>query len=96
METTFYILLSMKTNAGYENYGRFYIGNDKKAAYSLFANLKGTPDANEKAVLNCDFMETRDGLPINLQVLACTLEQIAENCKIITRERFRQLNLEDV
>ncbi len=95
METTFYILLSMRTPRGPESFARFFIGNNRDAAYAIFRNLKGIPDVDEKNILYLDFMETRDGLPMNLELIACTLEQLAENCKYITKEIFKMTNLEE-
>jgi hypothetical protein len=39
-------------------------------------------------------METRDDLPVNLKLITCTLEELAENCKLITKEIFKINNLE--
>jgi hypothetical protein len=95
METTFYIVLNIKTPAGFERYGSFSIGQDKDFAYALFKELKGIKDPDEKCALHMDFMETRNGLPLNLQVIGVTLQQLAENCKIVAKETFRRLNLEE-
>ena len=38
-------------------------------------------------------METNRGLPLNVQVISCTLEELAENCKTTTKEIFKLLNL---
>jgi hypothetical protein len=37
--------------------------------------------------------ETVNGLPVNLHMLACTLEELAYNTKIIVKETFKLLNL---
>lgn len=84
----------MKTPAGPESFARFFIGNNRATAYALFQSLKGTTDVDERNVLYLDFMETRDGLPLNLKLITCTLEQLAENCKLITKEVFKMNNLE--
>ena len=94
METTFYILLSIKTASGPESFAQFFIGNKRSAAQAIFRKLKGTPEIDERNVLYLDFMETKDGLPINLELISCTLEQLAENCKLITKEIFKLNNLE--
>jgi len=93
METKFYILLSMKTATGPESFGQFFIGNNRTAAYDIFQKLKGTSDVDERNALYMDFMETRDGLPVNLKLIACSLEELAENCKLITKEVFKINNL---
>lgn len=94
METKYYIRLSMKMAAGPESFAQFFIGNNQSTAYALFRKLKGTTDVDEKNVLYLDFMETRDGLPLNLKLITCTLQQLAENCKLITKEVFKMNNLE--
>jgi len=43
-----------------------------------------------------DFMETKDGLPLYLNLITCTLEQLAENYKLIAREFFKMNNLEKI
>ena len=96
MKTTFYIVLNMKTTDGYESYGRFFIGNDRDFAHRLFAMLQGSEQVNEKDVLHLDLMETTNDLPLNVRVLNCTLDELTLNCRIITKEMFKLLNLEEV
>jgi len=93
METAFYILLYMKTPKGFESFARFYIGNQAEIALHLFGKLKGTTDKMDDRILQMDLMETRNNLPVNLKVLGCTLEEMAENCKIITKEAFKIFTL---
>ena len=89
MTTTFYIDFSFKTGKGPEGFARFFIGNDREAAYALFQELWGTEDVDEKNILYIDFMELVSGLPVNIKMKSCTLNQLAENCRIITKELFR-------
>ncbi|HWJ29636.1 MAG TPA: hypothetical protein VNS32_24065 [Flavisolibacter sp.] len=93
METQFYILITLKTPQGLDNFGKFFIGNNRDRAYTLFDNLKGTDNASEKDLLFFDFMETASGLPLNLKMKSCTLNQLAENCKLITKELFKVNNM---
>lgn len=88
METTFYILLHIRTADGFENYGRFNIGNDREAAYTLFKQLKGRDDVNDKDILYLELMETADALPLNIKIKSCTLNELTQNCRIITKEIF--------
>ena len=94
MTTQFYIVLNVKTIKGPESFGRFFIGNNRERAYEVFMQMKGTA-ADEKNVLYLDFMETVDGLPLNLKMITCTLSQLGENCENITKEVFKLFNLED-
>jgi hypothetical protein len=93
METTFYINLNIKTANGFQPYARYFIGDDREAAAQIFHQLKGTNEVTEDHLLQIDFIESANNLPVNLQVIGCNLEQLAENSKIITREIFKLLNL---
>jgi hypothetical protein len=72
------------------------IGNNRNRAYDIFEALQGTTEVNEQHVLFIDFMETVDGLPMNLKMIGCTLSQLAESCKFITKELFKLHNLEEI
>jgi hypothetical protein len=94
MESIFYIALYIKNPEGYACYGKFHIGNDKNFAYSLFSKLKGDERVNSDNILYMDLVETRKNLPINIKMLGCTLQETADNCKIVTKEIFKRINLE--
>ena len=92
-ENTFYVLLSIKTADGFESFGKFNLGNKRKPASEVFRQLKGTSKVDEKTMLTIDLVETVNGLPVNLQILGCSLEDLTHNCKIIAKETFKLLNL---
>ena len=94
MDTQFYITFSFKTCEGYKTFAKFFIGNNREIAYAIFKKLKGSDEVNEMSVLFMDFIETWEGLPKNLKVKSCTLQELSENCGIITRELFKFANLE--
>ncbi len=96
METQFYITLTLKTCKGLEPFAKFFIGNDRSKAHAIFRKLQGTDEVNEKNILYLDFIETGNGLPVNLKMTSCTLKQLAENCEIITKEVFKLNNLENI
>ncbi len=93
MDTTFYIEFNIKTNNGFEPYGRFFVGYGRDFAYELFSSLKGIGEVTDKTVLNATLLEMVDNLPVNIKIIGCSLEEIQENCKIITREVFKLFNL---
>lgn len=95
MKTQFYILLSQRSKFGYETYGQYMLGDDRKTAYEIFEKLKGNDDLRNEALLHFDFMETVDEIPVKIKTLSCTLEEYATNCKTIAKETFKRLNLED-
>ena len=92
-ENTFYVVLSIRTVDGFENFGKFNLGNRREAASNVFSQLQGSSVVNEKTMLTIDLVETVNDLPVNLHILACTLEELAHNCKIITKETFKIFNL---
>lgn len=94
METQFYITLTLKTHKGFESFAKFFIGSNRHNALAIFKQLKGSHDVSEENILYFDFWETQKGLPANLDLITCTLNQLAENCRIITKELFKSENLE--
>jgi len=95
METLYTILINLKKEKEIVNIGHFRVGNDAALASSIFRKMKGTDRVNEKSILYMELVETRDGLPFNLQMLGCTLEEMAGNCRLITKEIFKYHNLEE-
>ena len=95
-KTTFSILVNIKTADGFESIGRFYVGNTRKLAYSIFKELKGHDPLDQHSMLTIELWETVNNLPLNLQLKGCTLQQLAENCAFITKEVFKARNLEEL
>ena len=89
MDSIFYIELTLKTPGGFESVGKFFLGNHREKAYAIFQELSGSSDVNEKDVMYISFMETKNGLPINVDMITCTLNELGENCKVITKELFK-------
>jgi hypothetical protein len=94
METQFYITITLQTHKGLESFAKFFIGNNRHRAFDIFKQLKGCHNVTEKNILYFDFLETEKGLPVNLDFISCTLNQLAENCRIITKELFISENFE--
>ncbi len=93
METTFYIQLTVQTPEGPDSFGRFSIGNDREAAVNIFRQMKGSPVSENTHLLLMELMETVSGLPVNLQLISCTLDEVACNCRLISKELFQLINL---
>ena len=92
-ENNFFVVLSIRTPHGFESFGKFNLGNKRKPAVDVFQQLKGNPIVDEKTILTIDLVETVKGLPLNLNILGCTLEDLAYNCRLITKETFKLYNL---
>jgi hypothetical protein len=95
-DTSCHIVLNIKTATGYESYGKFFLGRNTTFAHEVFSKLKGDEAFDETNVLYLDLIEMRKGLPVNLNILSCSIVQLAENIKIITKEVFKAVNLEDM
>lgn len=94
--TTYYIHVNIKTAYGFESIGKFFIGNNKTFAHSLFEQLKGSRHVNENSILTIELVETFNELPINLNIISCSLDELAVNCRTITKETFKAINLEEL
>jgi len=91
--SVFYALVSIRTSDGFESFGKFNLGNSRKAAANVFQQLKGNPQVGRKTMLTIELVETVNELPVNLHILTCTLEELAYNCRIIVKETFKLHNL---
>jgi hypothetical protein len=93
METFFQISLHIKTPAGFKTYGNFDLGSNREQANAIIEQLKGTDDISEKSILYMDFTEVKNDIPLPVRILHCTLDDIAHNTRIITRDVFKNLSL---
>lgn len=94
MENLFYITLSIKTIAGIDSYATYNLGDNEEKAMAIFKQLKGTSDLSDQSVLTMDLTVTNDGIPLPIKMLDCAFDDVIYNTKIITREIFKNLNLE--
>jgi hypothetical protein len=94
METGFFIVLNIKTGTGFEKYAKFFIGEDATIAKNIFKSLKGMEEADEKNFLQLDFIEKKDNLPVDVKLRSCTLDEMTENFRIITKAIFKRFNLQ--
>ena len=95
MENTFCIKLTIKTAGGHEVFGEFFLGQNRKIADNIFQQLRGDREVDDHNILQLDLMESRNGLPVNIRMMTCDLDELQENCRIITKEMFRVFNLEE-
>jgi hypothetical protein len=40
-----------------------------------------------------ELMETVNDLPLNIKMISCSLDELTENCRLITKETFNIINL---
>jgi hypothetical protein len=96
MAIEYRIAIHARTSSGFDTIGEFFIGSDRQEANQLFKSLKGSPDNLEDGVLIMDLRELNRGLLFDVHMIQCTLDQVADNCRLITKHQFRALNLKDV
>lgn len=84
----FQFVISIKTPKGYIETGRFFIGDGIRNAIAILEQLEGT-NSNHDPILKLDLIKYGNHDDNVLETLDCTLEQISENVKIITKEVFK-------
>ena len=94
MKTRFYIIVEMKVPDGIVDYGRFYIGDEPEFAHDLFDRLDGHLDPELQFMLHIHLVEKSADASLLKKSKGCSLESFTENCRLITRETFKFLNLE--
>ena len=93
IQNNFYVLLNIRTPEGFESFGKFNLGNNRNMSMDIYEQFKGTAAVDDKMLLTIELMETVNELPLNLNILGCTLDELAYNCRIITKETFKLHNL---
>jgi hypothetical protein len=93
MAIAFYIDISVRTAKDLQRFGRFELGNDREMATELFEKLKGSAEIDSRDMLYIELMETASGLPVNIKILTCNLQELGTNVMLITQEIFRVSNL---
>ena len=95
METTYEISLNLKTQSALESYASFYIGPDKRFSQELYNLLEGDEQISPDSVITIDLIRRENGIPYPLAIRHCSCQQLAENVKLITKELFKRMNLEN-
>ena len=96
MAIEYRIALHARTASGFDTFGEFFIGNDCQVAKELFNTLKGSHDNIELGVLVMELQEINRNLPVDIQMIHCTLDQVAENCRLITKDQFKTFYLKNL
>lgn len=95
MDTTYNIVISIRTLHGMLEIGTFFLGTDVDFAQRVFDGLQGASILEDDALIRIDLEKKEsDILPARLVSISCTLDEYAENCKVITRDIFKFFTLE--
>lgn len=95
MAIEYRIALHARTASGFDTFAEFFIGNDSQAAKELFKALEGSSDDVGEGLLLVELREINRNLPVDIQLIHCTLDQLAENCRLIAKNQFKTLNLKE-
>lgn len=79
MGTVYYISLNFISSAGLETFGKFNLGTDSKIATEIFAKLKRDEHVSETTKLTMDLTEETQGIPLTIELIHCTLEELSGN-----------------
>lgn len=94
MNEVFGIVVDMKAAHGYIEYCRFFMPGDLEITTQTFEQLLGLPDINNDLPLRLCLVRL-DHMPFEvLAVRYCRLDELAWNCRLITRDIFKYHNLE--
>ena len=91
MGCEYIVVISFKAPHGLSDIGTFQLGEDVDFAFDTFNNFKGDADVSGNPIILTELIK-REGnlLPIPLKSISCTLEQCADNCKVLVRDLFKR------
>lgn len=89
----FQFVISIRTPRGYVETGRFFIGDRIREAITILEQLEGKNNGEHDPILKLDLIKYSGDSDTILETLDCTLEQLSENIKIITKEIFKLVNI---
>jgi hypothetical protein len=95
MNEVFYITADMKGCQGYIEYCRFILGTGIEAAQDIFEQLLGLPDTGSEGMLRLSLVQPGSAPYEVLATKYCTLNELGNNCRLITRELFKYYNLDE-
>ena len=70
------------------------MGSDQKFVERLFQQMQGAGEIMENSVISMDLIKREKGIPYPMAILHCNLEHLAFNTKLITKELFKEINME--
>lgn len=90
----FIITIDMKVAEGYIEYGRFTINSFQHAAQDIFDQLSGLAYTNNNLLLRLSLIQQGSEPFEVLATKYCTLDELCDNCRLITRALFKCYNLD--
>jgi hypothetical protein len=95
MKSIYRIIVNMRVSGGYIETAHFFITDTKGDALKIFDQLQGRHASSTAPLLRIDLVARDSNGPDTIfNSLDCTLQELTENTKIITKETFKLLNLD--
>ncbi len=88
MDSGYQIALHVRTPDGFETYAEFFLGNKRLEATNPFKTLHGSYNITYDSILLMELRVMSRGLPIDIRMRHCTLDEIAESCRTSTKYLF--------
>ncbi len=86
--TEYLLVLRMTVPGGEKVLGKFFLGESAETALEVYRQLQGTENIEPHHILFFDFIKSCNGLPLDLKLIGCSLEEASANVKIIVKNLF--------
>jgi len=94
MQDQYSIIVEIKTARGFVEYCRYFLGCSAERAKNNFAMLSGDRVRPDEYALRMDLVVCHKDQEAVLDSLYCTLDDLASNSAVISKEMFKWLNIE--
>lgn len=93
--SNYFIELQMYSHGHYITIASFDQKSCEKIIHELFDELRGEPEASDSRRLRINLLLNDARIQrIQLRSIHCTLDELAENTKIIIKKTFRSVNFD--
>ncbi len=93
--SNYYIELQMFCHGRYITIANFDKNSCEKIIHELFDELRGEPEASDRRRLRINLLLNDTAIPkTQLRSIHCTLDELAENTKMIIKKTFRSINFD--
>jgi len=90
MNIEYHLIFCLKIPYGLQNLATFNLGHHKGRAAAIFQRLKSSDAESARSILQMEFAEIKDGIPFPIEILHCTIDDIASNARVITRDLYKE------
>lgn len=88
-DKTYQLNIRINTPEGEQLVAKFFLGNSPHDAHYIFEQLEDRDTIDKGGFIYFEFAEVDNGLPVNLKIITCDLDQASANMKLILKELFK-------